>query len=167
MSATLRALNPNRLDIVDLPRDEQQCLGGLRNNLCATFNYAKQYPAKMETFVAVLEYVLERAKDLQAGVVEEALAAQEEARLAELQAAEQALLDMKKAELDAKVAALKAAGKEIITAAQEITELVELKEYIVIQGFEPEGETVEEIKTAFVKAKTAQVLAQVTELKAE
>lgn len=165
MSATLNALRPTRLDIVDLPRDPERCLGGLRAALCATFNYTKQYPLKLATFITVLEYVLERAKDIASGAVEEAVAAQEAARLAEIEAAEQAVIELRKAEIAEAVAGIKAAGKAIIVAAQEITVLEDLKQYVIVEGFEPEGDTVEDIKAAFVKAKTAQVLAQVADYK--
>lgn len=166
MSATKNALVPDRLDIVDMPRDTQGALGSLRGALCATFNYVKQYPAKLEFFIEVLEYVLERAKDMTNGVVEAAAKAQEEARLAELAAAETAKQELIKAEIAEKVSVIKADGKAVIEQAQTITVLEELKEYIITSGFEPEGTTVEEICTAFVKAKTAQVLAQVADYKA-
>ncbi len=166
MSATLKALRPSRLDIVDLPRDTERCLGGLRAALCATFNYVKQYPLKLATFITVLEYVLERAKDVGSGAVEEAMQAKEAARLAEIEAAQAAVDELRKAEITAKVAEIKAAGKAVIVAAQEITVLEDLKQYIIVEGFEPEGDTVADITAAFVKAKTAQVLAQVADYKA-
>lgn len=166
MSATMKALRPARLDIVDLPRDEQRCLGGLRSALCATFNYVRQHPVKMDVFITVLEYVLERAKEYRDGVVDTAIAAQLEAKEAEAKAAEEAILAMRKAELDAQITKIKDEGKQIMASAQGITELVELKEYIIAQGFEVEGETLEDIKTAFVKAKTSQLLAVIADLKA-
>jgi len=56
---------PSRLDIVDMPRDSQRALGSLRQVLCATFNYCRKYPVKMETLKAVLEYTLDRIKALE------------------------------------------------------------------------------------------------------
>lgn len=165
MSATLNAFRPTRLDIIDLPRDTERCLGGLRAALCATFNYVKQYPKKLEVFVTVLEYVLERAKDLSTGAVEEAVKAQAEAALAEQARVQEELAAVRRAEIAAVVAEIKEKAKAIIVGAQEITVLEDLKQYIVVEGFEPTGATVEEITTAFVKHKTEQTLAQIADYK--
>ena len=51
---------PARLDIVDMPRDTQRSLGTLRQALCASFNYCRKYPAKMETLKTVVKYVYTR-----------------------------------------------------------------------------------------------------------
>lgn len=166
MSETLKAEYPHRLDITDMPRDTERCLGGLRAALCATFNYCKQYPTKLEVFITVLEYVLERAKDLVNGVADEAAKAQEEAKLTEAQRVADELAELRKAEIEATVASIKAVGKAVIVEAQEILVLEDLKQYVIVAGFEPEGATLEEICTSFVKAKTAQVLAQVADYKA-
>lgn len=52
---------PTRLDISRLPRDNQRALGSLRQNLCASFNYCRQYANKLdvldETLTAVLKQV--------------------------------------------------------------------------------------------------------------
>lgn len=51
---------PARLDIVDMPRDKERALGGLRQALCASFNYCRKYPHKLKTLRTVLAYVVER-----------------------------------------------------------------------------------------------------------
>lgn len=68
---------PSRLDIVDMPRDSQRALGSLRQVLCATFNYCRKYPLKMQTLKTVLEYTLERINALESA--SEAPVAKEEA----------------------------------------------------------------------------------------
>lgn len=166
MSATLEAIRPTRLDIIDLPRDPERCLGGLRAGLCSTFNYVKRYPTKLATFIEVLEYVLERAKELSTGAVEAALEAQAAAAKAAAELAEAEELAERKAKIAAEVIVMKDAAKAIIVTAQEITVLEDLKEFVLTEGFEITGETLEEICTAFVKDKTAAVLAQVAEFKA-
>jgi hypothetical protein len=167
MSATSEALNPHRLDIVDLPRDVENCLGGLRTALCATFNYCRQYPKKLDTFITVLEYVLERAKDFTNGAVEEAIKAQQEAAKAAADAVVAELEAARKAKLTEQVEAVKTLAKGIIVGAQEQTVLEDLKQYVIVEGFTPEGENLEAIKAAFVKAKTAQLFAQIAEIKQE
>jgi hypothetical protein len=165
MSATLTAIRPTRLDIVDLPRDKERCLGGLRNALCATFNYVKHYPAKLAVLVEVLEYVLERAKELNTGAVEAALEAKEAARVA-ADLAEQEAADAARKELVSNgVKQLKESAKGVIETAQNITVLEELKEFIVTSSYTPVGETVQEIVENFVKAKTADTLALIAEYK--
>lgn len=56
---------PLRLDMKDMPEDKKQALGTLRRALCATFNYCRQYPDKMETFQAVLKYTYNRTVQYQ------------------------------------------------------------------------------------------------------
>lgn len=51
---------PARLDIVDMPRDNQRSLGTLRQALCASFNYCRKYPDKMEVLKSVVKYVYTR-----------------------------------------------------------------------------------------------------------
>lgn len=51
---------PARLDIVDMPRDTTRALGGLRQALCASFNYCRKYPLKMEVLKQVLKYTYSR-----------------------------------------------------------------------------------------------------------
>ena len=51
---------PARLDIVDMPRDKTRALGGLRQALCASFNYCRKYPAKMAVLKEVLKYTYNR-----------------------------------------------------------------------------------------------------------
>lgn len=52
---------PARLDLAVLPRDPQRVLGSLRQNMCASFNYCRQYPAKLavlnDTLTAALKHV--------------------------------------------------------------------------------------------------------------
>lgn len=52
---------PTRLDLAVLPRDPQRVLGSLRQNMCASFNYCRQYPAKLavlnETLTAALIHI--------------------------------------------------------------------------------------------------------------
>jgi hypothetical protein len=165
MSATLNAQHPTRLDIVDLPRDPQFCLGGLRTQLCATYNYTRQYPEKLDTFIEVLKYVLERAEDIKNGGVEAAVEAQ---KVAEQEAAAKVakeLEDIEKAKHAAYIKSLKDSAKSVIEEAQVITVLEDLKEYVIVAGFTVEGETLEEILAAFIKARTELTLAQVAEYK--
>jgi len=51
---------PARLDIVDMPRDTTRSLGGLRQALCASFNYCRKYPTKMTVLKTVLKYTYQR-----------------------------------------------------------------------------------------------------------
>ena len=53
---------PSRLDLAALPRDPQRCLGSLRQQLCATFNYTRQYPAKLEVLNETLTAVLKQVR---------------------------------------------------------------------------------------------------------
>ena len=54
------AKRPARLDIGDLPRDQERVLGGLRSALVASFNYCRSYPKKMPVLKATLKYVYNR-----------------------------------------------------------------------------------------------------------
>lgn len=51
---------PARLDIVDMPRDPARALGGLRQALCASFNYTRKYPEKLKLLRNTLVYVVKR-----------------------------------------------------------------------------------------------------------
>lgn len=53
---------PSRLDLAALPRDPQRCLGSLRQQLCATYNYARQYPSKLEVLNETLTTVLKQVR---------------------------------------------------------------------------------------------------------
>ena len=53
---------PSRLDLANLPRDPQRCLGSLRQQLCATFNYTRQYPSKLEVLNETLTTVLKQVR---------------------------------------------------------------------------------------------------------
>ena len=46
-----------RLDLPMLPRDVNRVTGTLRKVLCASFNYCKRYPVKLEKYIEVLKYV--------------------------------------------------------------------------------------------------------------
>lgn len=84
--ADTKATRPARLDIVDMPRDKNRVLGGLRLALCASFNYCRKYPAKMLVLKEVLEYVLERVTN-HSKVMEDVAVAQRKEQL-EFQARE-------------------------------------------------------------------------------
>jgi len=51
---------PARLDITDMPKDKQRSLGGLRQALCASFNYCRKYPLKMAFLKEVIGYTYKR-----------------------------------------------------------------------------------------------------------
>lgn len=68
---------PTRLDLTQLPRDPKRALGSLRQQLCASFNYCRAYPAKMDVLDATLTHVLKEVRKFK---VE--LAAQEKAKAA-------------------------------------------------------------------------------------
>lgn len=57
---TNQVKRPARLDIVDMPRDTTRALGGLRQAICASFNYCRKYPAKMAILKEVLKYTYNR-----------------------------------------------------------------------------------------------------------
>ncbi len=84
--ADTKATRPARLDIVDMPRDKNRVLGGLRLALCASFNYCRKYPAKMLVLKEVLEYVVERINN-HSKVMEDIATAQRKEQL-EVQARE-------------------------------------------------------------------------------
>ena len=71
---------PARLDMADMPRDNGRALGSLRQALCASFNYCRKYPAKMETLRIVIAYVLERIDALNEDKVAAAKALLEQAK---------------------------------------------------------------------------------------
>lgn len=60
MTTEVVTKRPARLDIVDMPRDKARVLGGLRQALCASFNYCRKYPLKMKVLQEVLVYVVAR-----------------------------------------------------------------------------------------------------------
>lgn len=75
---------PARLDIVDMPRDPERSLGNLRQNLCASFNYCRQYPRKMAVLKATVKFLYTRIVEwekqneaLQAAIVAQKEAAKE------------------------------------------------------------------------------------------
>jgi len=92
--------NPARLNIQDLPRDPQRCLGPLRQTLVASTNYCKRYPKKLDVLMSVLKavykYCLEAKQANEAAEAAkakaEALALEEAEKAAE---AESALLALK------------------------------------------------------------------------
>lgn len=57
---TQQVKRPARLDIVDMPRDTTRALGGLRQAICASFNYCRKYPNKMVVLKEVLKYTYNR-----------------------------------------------------------------------------------------------------------
>ena len=69
---------PARLEIKDLPRDNSRALGGLRGTLCASFNYCRRYPVKLELLKQTLKVVYN-----QISAYQKAVAAEEE-RVAKL-----------------------------------------------------------------------------------
>lgn len=75
---------PTRLDLAVLPRDPQRVLGSLRQNVCASFNYCRQYPAKLavlnETLTAALKHIRAEMK------YQEEVAKQEELKQTTIQA---------------------------------------------------------------------------------
>lgn len=46
---------PARLTLQDLPRDKSRALGSLRQTLCATVNYCRRYPEKLELLKQTLK----------------------------------------------------------------------------------------------------------------
>lgn len=46
---------PARLTLQDLPRDKSRALGGLRQALCASVNYCRRYPDKLELLKQTLK----------------------------------------------------------------------------------------------------------------
>ena len=46
-----------RLNLTMLPRDTNRSLGSARSALVSSFNYVKQYPAKLELFIDVMKFI--------------------------------------------------------------------------------------------------------------
>ena len=65
-------IRPARLDIVDMPRDPQRCLAGIRQALCASFNYCRDHPTKMRILKEVVKYVYSRITQWEREVAAEA-----------------------------------------------------------------------------------------------
>lgn len=55
---------PQRLDIIDMPTDQFNVTGGLRNQLCKVANYCRDYPAKREFLLKVLKYTIARIEQI-------------------------------------------------------------------------------------------------------
>lgn len=47
-----------RMDLSMLPRDPNRVLGTLRKVICASFNYTRKYPRKLDLFIEVLKYAV-------------------------------------------------------------------------------------------------------------
>ena len=94
-------LSPARLNLTDLPRDPQGCLGGLRKALVASANYCKRYPKKLHILKATLAYVYKYILEVEK---------QDAAVKAAKEAAEKALTDAKALALKEAVEADKAAA---------------------------------------------------------
>ena len=152
MSLTATAKRPARLDIQDMPRDTNRCLGSLRQALCASFNYCRQYPEKLKVFIDVMEYVLQRAKEYgspeAAEAIAENLAAQRKAQL-------DTLLDERKGVMTAATKTIKDVAQADLKHAQGLAVFDELKEYILVSGYTIQGETQEDVLSAFIKDRTA------------
>lgn len=160
---TAQAYAPARLDIQDMPRDTTRCLGTLRQALCAGFNYARNYPEKLAVFIEVMEYVLQRAKEYGTPEAAEAIKASQDA-------VRQGKLDALIAERNAVASAKTKTMKDIAVAETKHAQglvLEELKEYIIVLGFEVVGETIEDILAAFIKARTEKYQAESKAAKAE
>lgn len=117
-------IRSTRLDIKDMPRDTTRCLGGLRQAICASFNYCRKYPTKMTVLKSVLKYTYNRivqwekeqaAKDEQA----ERNAILARAKAAEIDLDERQTNDKLEAELLAK---LEANAAETAAESQESTD---------------------------------------------
>ena len=57
---TNQVKRPARLELGDMPRDATRALGGVRQALCASFNYCRSYPKKMALLKEVLKYTHSR-----------------------------------------------------------------------------------------------------------
>jgi len=89
-----------RLELASMPRDESRCLGGLRQALCASFNYCRRYPRKLALLKATIKYVYVQIVELEKALE----AAEEEAKeKAEQLAKEQAEAAKLAAEEEAKL----------------------------------------------------------------
>lgn len=93
--------SPARLEMKDLPRDKQGCLGSLRKTLCASVNYCKRYPAKLsllkETLKAAYQAVVKMEAVMLASKQKKAVEAVQKAK-AEQKAKEDADKVMAEAE---------------------------------------------------------------------
>lgn len=148
---TAQAYAPARLDIQDMPRDTNRCLGNLRQALCTTFNYVRSYPEKLATFIEVLEYVLQRAKEYGTPEAEAAVKASNDAvRQGKLDA----VVTERNAVSSAKTKGIKEVAQADIKYAQGLTVLEELSEYIITTGYTVVGDTLETALAAFIKART-------------
>lgn len=151
-SLTATAKRPARLDIQDMPRDTNRCLGSLRQAICASFNYCRQYPDKLKVFIEVMEYVLQRAKEYGTDEAKEAIAANVAAtRQAELDALMQERTDV----ATAATKTIKDAAQAEIKHVQGLMVLEELTEFVVSTGFTVTGTTLEEVVAGYVKDRTA------------
>lgn len=151
-SLTALAKRPARLDIQDMPRDTNRCLGSLRQAICASFNYCRQYPDKLRVFIEVMEYVLQRAKEYgtpeAAAAIKESLEAQRKVQL-------DLLLEERKGVISASTKNIKDVAQADLKHAQSLTVFDELKEYIITTGYTVTGETLEDVLAAFIKDRTA------------
>ncbi|MBV1929750.1 MAG: hypothetical protein KUG81_09605 [Gammaproteobacteria bacterium] len=89
-------LSPARLNMTDLPRDPQRCLGPLRQALIASTNYCKRYPKKLDVLMSVLKYVYAYCMEIKKAEAIKAQAAKEAADKAKIEAEALALEEAKK-----------------------------------------------------------------------
>lgn len=161
-SLTATAKRPARLDIIDMPRDTNRCLGSLRQAICASFNYCRNYPDKLKVFIEVMEYVLQRAKEYGTPEAAEALAA---VQAAEHKAKFDALITERNDVATAAAKVIKDVAQADLKYAQGLTVLEELSEYILTNGYEVVGETLEDVLAEFIKARTAKYKADAKQAK--
>lgn len=114
-------IRSTRLDIKDMPRDTTRCLGGLRQAICASFNYCRKYPAKMTVLKAVLKYTYNRVVQWEK---EQAAKEEQAARNAILTRAKAAEIDLDERQTNDKLEAellakLEAKAAETATESQE------------------------------------------------
>lgn len=57
-----------RLELAMLPRDQHRATGELRTAICKSFNYCRQYPAKLELFISIMKWATNYAMYYQAAV---------------------------------------------------------------------------------------------------
>lgn len=104
-------LSPTRLNITDLPRDPDGCLGGLRKALVASTNYCKKYSRKLPVLKATLIYVLKHIIKFEEVQAAKAKLAKEAADKAQKESKALAKADAKaSAEVQAKALAEKEAA---------------------------------------------------------
>lgn len=113
-----------RLDIKDMPRDTTRCLGGLRQAICASFNYCRKYPTKMAVLKSVLKYTYNRIVQWEK---EQAAKEEQEARNAILARAKVAEIDLDERQTNDKLEAellakLEANAAETAAESQESTD---------------------------------------------